>query len=292
MTDVIVKKTQRSLMRPDHYENFPVASFLCPPKLRSAVVAIYWFARTADDLADEGDTCTAQRCADLAQYRQDLFAAAHQRDYSNRWAHVFNPLEKEIKKHALPLSLLQALLSAFEQDLTHTAYSTRQELLDYCQRSAVPVGRLLLHLYQINDPILLAQSDQICTALQLINFWQDASIDLARGRFYIPSQECARHGLKHSDLLTRQQHNSATQALMTDMVQWAQQLMESGAPLASSLKGRMGWELRLVIQGGLAILKKITQMNYACLEKRPLLAWHDAPGLLFRALRMSASTRH
>ncbi|EWS59940.1 squalene synthase HpnC [Methylibium sp. T29-B] len=180
-------------MSVDHYENFPVASLLCPPALRPAVTAIYHYARTADDLADEGDAPAAQRLADLAAYRADLHAVAAGAAVSPRWAAVFEPLSVAIAKHALPLPLLEDLLDAFVQDVVQTRYSDRAELLDYCRRSANPVGRLLLHLYGVQDADSLQRSDAICSALQLINFWQDLSIDLPRGRLYIPLDQCAAH---------------------------------------------------------------------------------------------------
>ena len=158
----------------EHYENFPVASWLCPPALRRPIAAIYWFARTADDLADEGTTDAATRIADLAQYRDDLALAGLGRSGSGRWPDVFEPLTPMIRAFNLPLHLLGQLLDAFEQDVRITAtgqrYQDDDDLLDYCSRSANPVGRLLLHLYGVQDTLSLQRSDQICTALQLINF--------------------------------------------------------------------------------------------------------------------------
>ncbi|HKX41237.1 MAG TPA: squalene/phytoene synthase family protein, partial [Burkholderiaceae bacterium] len=154
-------------MSVDHYENFPVASILCPPALRPAIAAIYWFARTADDLADEGSASAETRLQSLAAYRADLFAVVAGQAPSPRWASVFETLRHAIQRHALPVPLLADLLSAFEQDVVKQCYADRTELLDYCRRSANPVGRLLLHLYGIADPVLQRQSDAICTALQL-----------------------------------------------------------------------------------------------------------------------------
>src|SRR5258706_3302942 len=151
----------------DHYENFPVASWLCPPALRPAVAAIYWFARTADDLADEGEAEPAQRLADLAAYRADLAAAAAGHPASARWPTVFGPLTVALQRHALPPTLLGDLLDAFAQDVVKNSYADRAELLDYCRRSANPVGRLLLHLYGVSDADSLRRSDAVCTALQL-----------------------------------------------------------------------------------------------------------------------------
>lgn len=275
-------------MRPvsvDHYENFPVASVLCPAHLRPAVTAIYWFARTADDLADEGDAPPAERLADLADYRRDLDAVVAGTPPSTRWAAVFEPLAAAMRRHALPSALLRDLLSAFEQDVLKHDYADRAELLDYCRRSANPVGRLLLHLYGITEPQRLVQSDAICSALQLANFWQDLGIDTARGRLYAPRADRMRHGVADAGLLARADSPQA-RALVSTLVDWTRELMLSGAPLVHQLPGRAGWELRLVVQGGLRILDKIDTMGGATLLSRPRLWWTDAPLLLWRAACM------
>ncbi len=272
----------------DHYENFPVASVLCPPALRPAVAAIYWFARTADDIADEGHATPEQRLSDLAAYRNELLAVAGGAAPQSRWLQVFGPLQPVLSRYALPLGLLLDLLSAFEQDVTKTRYTDRAELLDYCRRSANPVGRLLLHLYGVHDARSLQQSDAICTALQLANFWQDLSIDTARGRLYVPLSDVVRHRLNAQDLLTRQD-SATTRQLVSQLVDWARSLMLDGAPLVHSVAGRAGWELRLVVQGGLRILNRIEVMQFASLQSRPRLRWHDAPAMLWRALRMRAA---
>jgi squalene synthase HpnC len=269
----------------DHYENFPVASFLCPPALRPAIMAIYWFARTADDLADEGDAAPAARLADLAAYRTDLAACAEGQPTSARWAAVFTPLRSVIEQHSLPVDLLADLLSAFEQDVSKTRYASQAELLDYCRRSANPVGRLLLHLYHVSDAPSLAQSDCICTALQLINFWQDLGIDIPRGRIYLPADGFAQHGVDEVQLLQRKV-NPATTALVAANLGWATTLMQRGAPLVKKVPGRAGWELRLVVQGGLRIAEKIELLKFATLQQRPKLNAWDGAVMVWRALRM------
>lgn len=269
----------------DHYENFPVASFLCPPALRTAITAIYWFARTADDLADEGDALADTRLADLAAYRADLLACAANEPISNRWPLVFNRLQPVIAQFALPIDLLTDLLCAFEQDVTKTRYADQAELLDYCRRSANPVGRLMLHLYRVTDARSLEQSDCICTALQLVNFWQDLSIDVQRGRIYLPMDGFARHEVLDAEILDRDV-NPATTALIAANVAWAQALMQRGAPLVKKVPGRAGWELRLVVQGGLRIAEKIGQLNFATLRQRPKLNAWDGTVMLWRAMWM------
>ena len=275
-------------MSVNHYENFPVASVLCPPALRPAVAAIYWFARTADDIADEGDADAATRLADLAAYRADLLLANG--TPSQRWPGVFGPLQRTLQTHALPTHLLLDLLSAFEQDVMKRAYADRGELLDYCRRSANPVGRLLLHLYGVRGSVPLRQSDAICTALQLINFWQDLGLDTRRGRLYLPATDCERFGVSPSMLLQARTETPAVRALIRELATWARSLMLEGAPLVHAVPGRAGWELRLVVQGGLRILDKIEAMDFATLSTRPALRWYDAPLLLWRALWMRAPT--
>jgi len=268
-----------------HYENFPVASLLCPAALRPAIVAIYHFARTADDLADEGDAGPAQRIGQFTQYREDLNAALAGQAGSGRWAAVFSPLAEAARAQALPPEWLHALLDAFVQDVRNPRYADREALLDYCARSANPVGRLLLHLYRVGDALSLRQSDAICSALQLINFWQDLSVDLPRGRVYVPLDALRRHGLELPQLL-QGEDSAAARALVRELTGWAGTLMAEGAPLALRLPERAGWELRLVVQGGLGILEKIAAMDYASLRTRPVLRRTDAPRLLWRAWRM------
>jgi len=273
----------------DHYENFPVASWLCPPHLRPAIAAIYWFARTADDIADEGDANAAARLSDLASFRSDLRALAAGLPHSGRWPQVFDPLNRVLREFQLPTLLLEQLLEAFEQDVRFTAaarrYQTDAELLDYCTRSANPVGRLLLHLYGINDPALLAQSDQICSALQLINFWQDVSVDVPRARWYPSAQAMQQHGVRDADLQADSTSPNATK-LIAYYAEAARAGMLKGASLACQIPGRAGWELRLVVQGGLRILDKIEAMNFATWRARPKLGLFDVPVLLWRAWRM------
>lgn len=273
----------------DHYENFPVASWLCPPRLRPAIAAIYHFARTADDLADEGDASAAQRLDMLARYHADLLAIANDQAHSDEWPQVFEPLREALRRFELPVPLLADLLKAFAQDVRYTSdqrrYRDDAELLDYCTRSANPVGRLLLHLYGISDDLSLAQSDQICSALQLINFWQDVSTDVPRGRWYPSQQAMAAHGVQDADLQPGSHSDSATR-LITAYAQSARALMQTGAPLARRIPGRAGWELRLVVQGGLRILDKIEAFNFATWRKRPKLTAWDMPLLLWRALWM------
>lgn len=275
-------------MSVDHYENFPVASWLCPPALRPPIAAIYWFARTADDIADEGDATPTQRLADLAAYRADLDACVAGRPPSDRWAAVFKGLAAALRTHGLPPRLLHDLLDAFEQDVAKQRYADRAELLDYCRRSANPVGRLLLHLYGVTDDDSLRRSDAICSALQLINFWQDLGVDTRRGRLYIPLTDCARLGVS-PDTLMAGQDGPAVQALVRAQCDWARAMMQEGAPLARRVPGRAGWELRLVVQGGLRILDRIAALGHASLQTRPALGPLDIVVMAWRALWMRSA---
>lgn len=273
-----------------HYENFPVASWLCPPALRPAVVALYHFARTADDLADEGDSSASDRLAQLAAYRQALDRCLAGQTHAAAWPQVFGPLAQAVHTHALPAPLLHDLISAFEQDVRHTGtghvYADSAELLAYCRLSANPVGRLLLHLYGIHDDESLLQSDAVCSALQLINFWQDISVDHPRGRHYLPADALARHGLTLADFGGPGEPAAQLrcQALVAELCAQAQDLMEQGAPLARRIPGRAGWELRLVVQGGLRILEKIAATGHRSWLQRPTVGKADVPLLLWRAL--------
>jgi squalene synthase HpnC len=287
-----------------HYENFPVASVLCPPRLRAPIRVLYHYARTADDIADEGDAPATQRLAALAAYRAELltcFAPAGP-DAStppSRWPHIFGPLRLAVHDFQLPQAPLADLLSAFMQDVEKTrqtehpdqaqgaAYADRSELLDYCRRSANPVGRLLLHLHGIDDEASLAQSDAICTALQLINFWQDLSRDIPRGRHYLTAADRAAHGVSDADLQSLRP-TQQTQALIADCCAWARALMRQGAPLVHRVPGRMAWELRFVVQGGLRILDKIEALGYNTLQHRPRITVADTALLLWRAIGMRA----
>lgn len=280
---------------PTHYENFPVASWLCPPRLRPPIAAIYAFARTADDIADEGDANPAERLDDLRAFRADLAATARGAAPSDRWPEVFGPLAHAMRDFALPEGLLADLLSAFMQDIEKTrdgaGYADRAELLDYCRRSANPVGRLLLHLYGVNDTPSLAQSDAICSALQLINFWQDLSVDLPRGRFYLPREDARAHGLDAGAFgafrpLGQAAPPSQAIALVASQAAWARALMREGAPLVHRLPGRAGWELRFVVQGGNRVLDKIEALGCDTFSTRPTIAKADAPLLAWRALCM------
>jgi squalene synthase HpnC len=266
----------------DHYENFPVASILLPRRLVPAVEAIYAFARSADDIADEGDALPAERLAALAAYETALDAIERGKTPAEP---MFRRLAEAMARHALPLEPLRDLLSAFRQDVVTTRYPDYATLLDYCRRSANPVGRLMLGLYGELEPARLRESDAVCSALQLINFWQDVAIDIDKGRIYLPQEDLARFQVKEEDI-AQARTGPAWRALMRFEVERARALMLEGAPLAMRLPGRIGWELRLVVQGGLRILEAIERADYDVFRRRPRLQRHDWLVLLWRAARM------
>jgi len=261
-----------------HYENFPVASLLLPAPLREPVAVIYRFARSADDFADEGDDPPPARLAKLDAYR----GALHKLDAPR--SPLFADVARIVRVHELPVRLFEDLLDAFSQDVVKTRYATFAEVLDYCRRSANPVGRLLLHLFKRTSETQLRQSDAICTALQLINFWQDAAIDYAKDRIYLPQDDMALHGVAEAHL-AEQRCDEAWRQLMAFQVQRSRELMLSGAALGAGLPGRVGLEIRTTVQGGLRILRKIELAGYDVFRRRPVLRWFDWPPVLARALR-------
>jgi len=262
-----------------HYENFPVASVLLPHRLRPAVAAIYWFARSADDLADEGDLPPAERLARLDAYRETLREIARGRPAPDP---RFERLASAIRTHALPIQAFHDLLDAFSQDVVKRRYANFDEVRDYCRRSANPVGLLMLHLFGAATPQNVRRSDAICTALQLANFWQDLAVDLRKDRIYLPRDEMARHGVTEADLLAARA-GAPFRELMAFQVSRARALLESGAPLARAVAGRSGFELRLVVQGGMRILDKIDRVRGDVFGHRPVLRGPDWLLMLWRA---------
>jgi squalene synthase HpnC len=262
-----------------HYENFPVASVLLPPQVRPAVATIYAFARTADDFADEGDLVPAERLAKLDHYRDELRRIAEQRSSESP---LFQSLAAVIRDHALPIQPFHDLLDAFTQDVMKGRYADFNEVLDYCRRSANPIGALLLRLFGATNPQHLRWSDAICTALQLVNFWQDIALDFKKGRIYVPQNEMVRFGVTEAQIADGRT-DDAWQALMSFQVARARAMLESGVPLAHALRGRIGWELRMVVQGGLRILERIESVKGDVFRRRPLLRAPDWVLMLWRA---------
>jgi len=263
-----------------HYENFPVASALLPARLRYPVSLIYRFARTADDFADEGDLPATARLAQLDDYRQELArleAGAPARQP------LFAELGQIVNQFRLPLQLFHDLLDAFAQDVVKNRYADFAELLDYCRRSADPVGRLLLHLFGAATERNLECSDAICSSLQLINFWQDVEIDWCKNRVYLPQDEMQRYGVSEHQIASGEA-TGQWKALMRFQVDRARDMMNAGAPLGSALPGRIGLEIRAIVQGGLRILEKIDKVEGDVYHHRPVLETWDWPLILAKAL--------
>ena len=258
-----------------HYENFPVASLLVPARLREPIRVIYRFARSADDFADEGEDPPDARLRKLADYRRQLAAPADP---------LLHQVAKIIREHELPVELFADLLDAFAQDVTRKRYASFTDVLDYCRRSANPVGRLLLHLFKRTSERDLRDSDAICSALQLVNFWQDVEVDYRTDRrVYLPEDEMARFGVTERHL-AEALCDGAWQALMGFQVERTRALMLSGSDLGKRLPGRIGLEIRATIQGGLRILQKIERAGYDVFRRRPKLHALDWPLLLLRAV--------
>lgn len=251
-----------------HYENFPVASRLLPQRLRRHVAAIYAFARTADDFADEPGRSTEERLRLLAEWR------AHLRRPDDA-PKAFLALDDTIRRFDLPLQLFDDLVSAFAQDVTTTRYRAWTEVFDYCRRSANPVGRLVLRLSGYRDDRLDAASDALCTALQLTNFWQDLAVDWSRGRLYVPEETWAAH---HADPLTLNSGAMTPQwrAALRDCGERTQRRFDEGRAVCDGVQGRLRYELRATWLGGSRILRHLERCDFDVFTSRPSLGPAEA----------------
>lgn len=261
-----------------HYENFPVGSVLVPRRLRKHFYSIYAFARTADDFADEGyaENYTEQDRLELLEEWHTMLRASHATHP------IFVALAETRSQFNLPITLFEDLLSAFKQDVTKRRYQSFDELLDYCRRSANPIGRLILLLFGHCDDRLHKWSDDICTALQLANHWQDVQIDLAKDRVYLPAEDLKRFKISCDDLRAARADASFKQ-LMKYEVTRARELFARGKPLCLAVKGRLGLELRVVWLGGFSILDRIESNDYDVFTRRPVINSTDKLRILFGA---------
>jgi phytoene synthase len=267
-----------------HYENFPVASWLVPRTMRPHVAAVYAFARTADDFADEGDAPPALRLARLAAWRDLLHGRQPGMAMPAEAPAIFMAVHDTIDRFDLDLQLLDDLLSAFEQDVLVKRYATWGDVLDYCRRSANPVGRLVLALARCDDPRAQQQSDAVCTALQLTNFWQDFGRDWAAGRLYVPQDVLALHGAREEDV--DDGHPSAAwRAVFADVAARTATLFDEGRDVADAVGGRLRYELRATWLGGRAILQRTVELRTTSFVARPTLTSRDAVGIARAALR-------
>jgi phytoene synthase len=269
-----------------HYENFPVGSLLVPAKLRKHFYSIYAFARIADDLADEGYAQgyrDDQRLDLLAQWRDLLIQSA-----SGRASHpVFIALAETRSRFHLPISLFEDLLSAFIQDVVVRRYTSFTELLDYCRRSANPIGRLILLLFGHRDEKMQVWSDSICTALQLANHWQDVGVDLDKDRIYLPAEDLARFQMSEDDVINRVADEKFRRLLKFEVGR-TRELFVEGKPLCYSTSGRLALELRAVWCGGTRILERIEESRYDVFSRRPVITPTDKLRILLRAFRKGA----
>lgn len=263
-----------------HYENFPVASALVPARLRPAVVALYRFARAADDLADEGDVPAAQRLAALARFDAALAEIAAGGAPA---LPPFPELAAAVREHELPTAPMHDLVSAFRQDVVVHRYATFADLRDYCRRSADPVGRLLLALYRADSPANVAASDAVCTGLQLTNFWQDVAHDWRIGRVYLPQEDMERFGVT-VEHIAQPRLDAQWRALIAFETARARTLLVAGRPLIRALPWRLGLELSAVIEGGLRILARIDAAGGDVFARRPVLRMRDWCAVAFHAL--------
>lgn len=262
----------------DHYENFPVASLFVPKNIRRYVWAIYAFARTADDFADEPGYTIAERMDNLTRWEQNLHEC-----YSGNPTHrIFAALADTVERFQIPIELFLDLLAAFRSDVTVTRYETFDDLLAYCKKSANPIGRLMLILFNYRSDAITGLSDNVCTALQLTNFWQDVSVDIKKNRIYIPLEDLEEFGCTEENVLGS---NSSEEFrnLIAFEVQRTVDLFLAGRPLLSLVDGRLALELKITWNGGMQILKKIHTLEYTVLGSRPTLTLIDKIGLLFRS---------
>jgi phytoene synthase len=268
----------------DHYENFPVASLLLPVNLREPVEAIYAFARSADDIADEGDTPPEKRLEQLTTYRNAIDAIENGGLPGMRGLPpLFARLARIVLNNNLPLKPFHDLLDAFQQDVSKKRYEDFTDLADYCRRSANPIGRLLLVLYNASTLDNLLLSDCICTGLQLVNFWQDVAQDWKKGRIYLPLQDLAQFKVTEEDIAASR-CDERWQALLAFEVERARAILTTGAPLAYRLPGRIGWELRLIVASGLRILDRIEAVGYDVFARSPRIGFTDKLAVAWRAM--------
>jgi squalene synthase HpnC len=261
-----------------HYENFTLGSRLLPRPLRRHIAAIYAFARTADDFADEEPDRTRAHAA-LDAWERELEAC-----YAGAPRHpVFVALAETVRRFAMPIEPFRRLLAAFRMDVDFTGFATFEDLLHYCAHSANPVGRLVLYLFGYADAERQARADDVCTALQLTNFWQDLAIDLANGRVYLPREDLARFGYGEGALAARAV-TPAFRALMAFECARTRDLFTRGLALASMLDRRTGREVRLFAHGGMAILTRLEAVDYDVFRFRPTLSRWVKVGLVARTL--------
>jgi squalene synthase HpnC len=263
----------------EHYENFPVASRFIPADKRSYIAAVYAFARAADDYADEPGYTPAERIENINRWEKLLDDC-----FNGEAAHpVFIALAETVERFQIPGELFHNLLTAFRSDVITHRYETFEQVLDYCSCSANPVGRLVLMLFNYRSELMMMHSDNICTALQLTNFWQDVSVDLQKNRLYIPREDLDQFGVSEDEVF---QHTSSTRfrKLLSFEVARTERLFREGKPLLQEVGKDLRFELKLTWNGGMSILGKIKAQGYDVLRRRPHLSTVDKVKLFLRTL--------
>lgn len=274
------------LLAKSHYENFPVVSFLIKKELRNDVAILYWFGRTADDIADEGKFSPDERLERLNSFEKSFLQMLNQEPVT-----AFDAaLKKTMLKHNLNPKLFLDLLSAFRQDITRHRYATLEELLDYARRSADPVGRLMLGLYHIDSPEALMASDAVCTGLQLVNFAQDISIDHNKGRIYIPGEYMEVYGITEKDF-ERGKDSEKFSMMLRDFCSVPRTLLDKGGDILPHLSGLFKLEIAWTILGGLEILDKLRKSNFCIFNERPKLNYFGFIHLLLRSFFYARAQR-
>jgi len=264
-----------------HYENFPVASKLISKKYRQQIISLYRFARAADDIADEGDANPIIKLKTLKEYLSSFESNYQGKQIPNdHWQQYTKPMAK-LCQRGLPIEYPQRLIKAFSQDTFTFRYSNMISLLKYCEDSANPVGRSVLYIYNQHTQQNILFSDEICSALQLINFWQDINIDWQKGRIYIPAEYLQKYGFSEdgsdsiNNFSTGKKITKNWQNLIQEICEFARNKLLAGKELPKKIGGRQGWELKLVIAGGLTILDKIDQVAGDVFNYRPQLQQKD-----------------
>lgn len=267
----------------NHYENFPVASALLPRNIRKPIAAIYAFARNADDFADEGSLENSMRLEKLSAYEHELDLVEKGIQSTDP---VFIALAHTISQFELPVLQFRKLLSAFKQDVTKKRYENFKEVLDYCDRSANPVGYLLLALVNLNNDDLVKKSNSVCTALQLINFLQDINVDYKIGRIYLPKDEMDNFNITES-FIADLKYNESWREFISQQLKRTEKLLREGSPLGKHLGFRLGTEINLTVAGGMRVLKKLNMINKHKFIHQARLSRFDWLHILFDTLILS-----
>lgn len=262
-----------------HYENFPVVLFTIPKEIRKHIAVVYQFARQADDIADEGNFATETRLEKLNEYENDFNLSLNGTPKNDFWLALKNTIEK----FSIEEKLFLDLISAFKQDVIKNRYETFEELLDYCSRSANPVGRILLKIFNVNNIEAITASDKICTALQLTNFYQDISIDILKNRIYLPKEKMKLFGVEEQQIKNKIADEKFKRLLKT-LLEESKIMFEEGKNIHRYIPINFQLQMKMTILGGEKILEKISLIDYDVFNKRPKLSKKDFAIILLNGL--------